>query len=188
MGKLTFVLGGARSGKSMYAQRLAESRARQVTFIATAEALDAEMQARIESHRSYRPPHWFTLEIPHSVARSLAGQTMQPELYLLDCLSLLVSNLLLSETDSDAVPDPEITAGVVEAEIETLLSAIQEKTTDWIIVSNEVGMGLVPLHPLGRMYRDLLGKANQQIAAAADEVTFMVAGIPLQVKCLAPND
>jgi adenosylcobinamide kinase / adenosylcobinamide-phosphate guanylyltransferase len=188
MGKLTFVLGGARSGKSMYAQRLAEGHARQVTFIATAEALDAEMEARIESHRSYRPPHWLTLEIPHSIVRALVDQAMQSELYLLDCLSLLVSNLLLSGTNSDAVPDPEKTAGVVEAEIDSLLSAIQEGAADWIIVSNEVGMGLVPLHPLGRMYRDLLGKANQQIAAAADEVTFMVAGIPLQVKCSEPNN
>ena len=179
MGRLTFILGGARSGKSTYAERLARQQSGRVLYIATAQALDEEMAGRIRQHRSQRPPNWQTLEAPSGVAaalQSLPGP--QPDLVLLDCLTLLVSNLLLQACPADGEPDAQTAEVPVRAEIESLLAAIQSSPADWIVVSNEVGMGLVPPYPLGRIYRDLLGWANQQMAATADEVLLMVAGLP----------
>lgn len=179
MGRLTFILGGARSGKSTYAERLARQQSGNVLYIATAQALDEEMAARIRQHRSQRPPTWQTLEAPSNVAaalRNLPGP--QPDLALLDCLTLLVSNLMLQACPADGESQAQAAEALVRAEIESLLAVIQSSPPDWIVVSNEVGMGLVPPYPLGRIYRDLLGWANQKMAASADEVLLMVAGLP----------
>jgi adenosylcobinamide kinase/adenosylcobinamide-phosphate guanylyltransferase len=180
MGKLTFILGGARSGKSHYAQRLAEKRGGRVTFLATATAGDDEMQARIAQHRSERPSSWRTREIPHSIAAALQESPLQGDVVLLDCVTLLVSNVLLLE-ESDA-------SARVEAEIDGLLAAIQNSAAEWIVVSNEVGLGLVPPTPLGRIYRDLLGRANHTLVARADKVLWMVAGIPVPIEQFREND
>lgn len=181
MGKLTFILGGARSGKSTYAEKLAAACPGQVLYIATAQPLDEEMQTRIQSHRQRRPEAWQTLELSNGVGAYLLSNPPQADCILLDCLTLLVSNLLLrSAPDTDA-PDESAATALVEAEITTLLEAIGSSFADWIIVSNEVGMGLVPPYPLGRLYRDLLGRANQRLAACSDEVVFMVAGIPMHL-------
>jgi adenosylcobinamide kinase / adenosylcobinamide-phosphate guanylyltransferase len=182
MGRLTFILGGARSGKSAYAQRLAEQHGGQVTFIATATAGDDEMAARILKHQKERPANWVTREIPHGIASVLtSAQTgdVGTELVLLDCLTLLVSNLLLQD-DSMKIDEVAV-ATRVETEISGLLALIQNSDVDWIIISNEVGLGLVPSYPLGRIYRDLLGRANQELAACANEVFWMVAGVPVPI-------
>lgn len=184
MGKLTLILGGARSGKSTYAEKLASSSAGQVVYIATAQPLDQEMQARIQNHRDNRPDTWRTLEVPRFVARNLPDRILDADVILLDCLTLLVTNILMEDTNSEDEPDEIIAAEKVEDEIEALFSAIRRGGANWIVVSNEVGLGLVPPYPLGRVYRDLLGKTNRQFAEFAEEVYFMVAGIPLPLNRL----
>lgn len=181
MGKLTFILGGARSGKSTYAQQLAERRGGPITYIATATASDEEMAARITQHRHDRPPEWMVREIPHGIGSALVVKPIQGGTALLDCLTILVSNvMLMGETDIDN-PDESAATARVEGEIDGLIRAIQDSRADWIVVSNEVGQGLVPPYPLGRVYRDLLGRANQRLAALAGEVIWMVAGIPVPI-------
>lgn len=181
MGRLTLILGGARSGKSSYAQALAAGRGRQIVYIATAEGLDPEMEARIAAHKTDRPEEWQTVEIPFGIGRALRVKPIQADLVVLDCLTMLVSNLLLSMTKDENEPD-EITASLgLEVEMDELIATIQGSQAEWVIVSNEVGMGLVPPYPLGRIYRDLLGKANRQLAAFADEVYLLVAGIPVPI-------
>ncbi len=173
---LTLILGGARSGKSTFAQKLAEQRGRDVLFVATAEALDDEMAHRIAAHKAERPSHWQTLETPLNVGKSIAMSKGEFEVVLLDCMTLLASNVLLSFKDSEM---PERAPLALKIEVEGILTSFRQGKSSWIIVSNEVGLGLVPDNPLGRIYRDVLGTANQKIAECADEVLFMVAGIPL---------
>lgn len=185
MGKLTFILGGARSGKSALAQRLAGQRATRVAYVATAQALDSEMASRIAAHRRARPAQWLTLELPCGVGAALRREPPQADLVLLDCLTLLVSNALLAAAGDEQAPDESAVARAVEAEVSALLLAIQESSFEWIVVSNEVGMGLVPPYPLGRMYRDLLGKANVQLAQVASEAYFLIAGMPIPLHQLA---
>jgi adenosylcobinamide kinase/adenosylcobinamide-phosphate guanylyltransferase len=176
--QVTLILGGARSGKSDYAERLAAQAGTRVLYIATAEAKDEEMAARIRLHRQDRPAGWQTLEAPLSVSSALATLAGRPDVLLLDCLTLLVSNILLArENEAQAEID-----AAVQAEVQALLAASRRLAIPLIIVSNEVGLGLVPPYPLGRAYRDILGRANQQLARAADLVFFMVAGLPMTVK------
>ena len=185
MGKLTFILGGARSGKSSYAQSLAEKHPGRVAFIATATPDDDEMAARIIKHQKERPPGWATFEIHHGIAGALRTSPPRADIILLDCLTLLVSNLLFQ--DGQTGVDERTAAARIETEINGLLGFIRDGGADWIIVSNEVGLGLVPPYPLGRIYRDLLGRANQELAAAADEVVWMVAGIPVPIQNYREN-
>ncbi len=173
-----FILGGARSGKSDYAERLAAEMGRHVLYIATAEARDEEMVTRIAAHRRARPTDWRTLEAPRRVGEALATLDERPDLLLLDCLTLLVSNLVLA---LEGEPAATIEAAV-QAEVETILAAQAELAVPLIAVSNEVGLGVVPPYPLGRLYRDILGRVNQRVAALADQVLFMVAGLPMVVK------
>jgi adenosylcobinamide kinase / adenosylcobinamide-phosphate guanylyltransferase len=177
--KLTFILGGARSGKSSYAQRLATERGQHILYVATAEAGDDEMQNRIQAHRAERPAHWATLEAPFKVGEAILAEVGRAKIILIDCLTLLASNVIVP------LPEPvtdQIATEALQAEVNGLLTAYGQREWEWIIISNEVGLGLVPPYPLGRVYRDALGRANQQIAAAADEVLFMVAGLPMKVK------
>jgi len=180
MGRLILILGGARSGKSTQGQRLARAHGGKVVFIATAEAQDDEMRDRIAAHKSERTPDWQTLEIPYNVAEVFARLSPPADVVLFDCLTLLVSNLLLLGGDIDQ-PDVAEAENRLEVEIRALLEAIRSGRADWIVVSNEVGLGLVPPYPSGRVYRDLLGRANQRLAARADEVYWMVAGIPVPI-------
>jgi adenosylcobinamide kinase/adenosylcobinamide-phosphate guanylyltransferase len=167
---MTLLLGGARSGKSALAVQLAASE-REVVFIATAEAGDDEMAARIARHRAERPTGWSTREEPIAVAESLAAAP--PEAcVILDCLSLWVSNLLGADWADDAVA----------AEAERTASAGAARVGRTIVVSNEVGLGLVPESPLGRRYRDLLGHVNTAFAERADEGFFLVAGRVLRLE------
>lgn len=177
--KITLILGGARSGKSSHAQRLAEATGSPVTFIATAQALDEEMTARIQKHRLERPTSWETLEIPCNLASHVPQ--IKSQVVLLDCITLLISNLLMQFVTDDLVDETPFFLSI-EKEIEALIAAIHTQDQDWFIISNEVGLGLVPPYPMGRAYRDALGWANQRLARDADKVLFMVAGIPMVVK------
>lgn len=177
--RVTLVIGGARSGKSAYAQRLAEESGRPVLYVATATAGDEEMAERIARHRAARPTHWRTLEIPMNIGPALEATIAGGEVVLLDCLTMLVSNLMMDEGEG-ATAD-RLEARVVE-ELEALLKVCRTREAQLIVVSNEVGMGLVPPYPMGRVYRDVLGRANQWLAARSDRVVLMVAGIPLEVK------
>ena len=177
--KDVLILGGARSGKSSHAQRLAEESGKSVTFIATAQALDEEMRRRIQKHRDARPAHWETLEIPVDVAAHV--RQIKSEVVILDCVTLLVNNLMMQFVKDDVVEEAPFLQAVQE-DINELLASIPAKGQHWMIISNEVGLGLVPAYQMGRVYRDGLGWANQRLARAADEVIFMVAGIPTVIK------
>ncbi len=181
MGHLTFLLGGARSGKSTHAERLARQVGGSVTFIATAEALDPEMANRIAAHKCKRPEDWRTLEIPRRITAVLEKDPPRSQVIILDCLTLLVTNILLEASPEEEEPEEAVAFSLVKGELEALLAFIKRHEAYWVLVSNEVGLGLVPPYPLGRVYRDLLGWANQQVAARANEVLWMVAGIPVPV-------
>lgn len=179
MGRLTLILGGARSGKSSYAQSLAEATGQSVTFIATAQALDEEMSRRIQQHRAERPASWETLEIPLDLASHV--QQVQSDVVILDCITLLVSNLLMQFAKDDLVDEAPF-AKSLQKEVEELIKSIRGREKHWILISNELGLGLVPPYQMGRVYRDWLGWANQRLAREADKVIFMVAGIPTVIK------
>ena len=182
MGKLTLILGGARSGKSTFAEKLALRNGGRVAYIATAQALDGEMQERIAIHRLQRPGAWQTYEIPSGVGRKVLQNPPQAEVILLDCLTLLVANCLLEAAPDVDHPDEAQATSQVHRELDDLLTAIQSSPAEWIVVSNEVGLGLVPPYPLGRVYRDLLGWANQRLALRAGKVIFMIAGLPMRLE------
>ncbi len=176
--EFVLVLGGARSGKSDWAQSQLEAQARDVLFVATATAGDAEMQSRIQKHRANRPANWKTLEAQRNVGQAIVAAKPK-DWVLLDCVTMLASNVLFS------LPEPVIEADyqkAMRAEIEALIDAWHQQDASWMLISNEVGLGLVPPNALSRYYRDELGRANQRLAKAATKVVFMVAGIPMVIK------
>jgi len=170
------VLGGARSGKSSYAQQVAAYRGGRVLFCATAQPLDEEMRERIQAHRQNRPPGWDTLEIKDGLASALAGKTGGYDTVILDCVTLLTANCIGESVDYGAAEK------VVDAEIDSLIDLMSRAVCRFILVSNEVGGGIVPDNRLARVYRDALGRANQRLARAADEVILMTAGLPMKLK------
>jgi len=178
-GKLIFITGGARSGKSSFAEKLAAKTSKEVVYIATGQPLDEEMAHRIKKHREKRLNTWETYEEPIEVRALVSRLGLEKEVILIDCLTLLTSNLLLRKEDK--VEDSRW-QGEILAEIEKLAEVSYKVPAQIIIVSNEVGMGLVPNNTLGRVYRDILGRANSIIADKADEVFMMVSGIPLKIK------
>jgi adenosylcobinamide kinase/adenosylcobinamide-phosphate guanylyltransferase len=173
---IILILGGARSGKSRYAQELAEKLGRKVLYVATAEALDDEMKARIEAHRRSRPSSWKTVEAASDVAAAIADDVVDADVVIIDCLTLLLSNV----ADEDA--GVEVWEKRAAEELDRLVALADGAAARFIVVSNEVGLGLVPAYPLGRGFRDVVGWANQMLARRAAEVYFMVAGIPLKLK------
>ena len=163
------ILGGARSGKSAYAQSLAEGYSPERLYLATATPGDDEMAARIARHQADRGHGWTTLEEPLEVAAALLKHARAGRVVVVDCLTLWLTNLMLAGRD----PGPAVT---------TLAEAIRALAGPVILVSNEVGMGIVPDHKLGREFRDWQGRANREIGAACDAVIFVAAGLPLQLK------
>jgi adenosylcobinamide kinase/adenosylcobinamide-phosphate guanylyltransferase len=163
------VLGGARSGKSRYAQDRAEALEGDLIFIATAHALDEEMAERIARHRSDRGKRWRTIESPLALADTIAGHCGPDRVLLVDCLTLWMSNLILGDHD-------------VEAAVDGVRKAISQATGPLIFVSNEVGLGIVPDNALARRFRDAAGSVNRAIAAVATEAMFIAAGLPLRLK------
>ncbi len=179
--QVVLVLGGARSGKSQFAQELASRLGKEVLFAATSEALDEEMRQRIEEHRRVRPANWRTVEAPLRVGCRITEEIGDARVVILDCLTLLVSNVIGQCGDPEQV-DAELAAEKVAAEIAGLVDCIDRAEASFLLVSNEVGMGLVPENRVGRLYRDLLGRANRELAQRADVVCFLIAGIPVTIK------
>lgn len=166
--RLTLILGGARSGKSHLGERLTRAAGAEAPFyVATAEALDDEMARRIARHQADRGADWRTVEAPHGLPDAIAGEPSAP--MLIDCLTLWLSNRLLAEADLDA-------------DRQALLAALRTRQGATVVVSNEVGLGLVPDNRLGREFRDAQGILNREVAAAADCVLFVAAGIPMVMK------
>ncbi|MCK9615044.1 MAG: bifunctional adenosylcobinamide kinase/adenosylcobinamide-phosphate guanylyltransferase [Candidatus Omnitrophica bacterium] len=173
MGKIIFILGGARSGKSSFALKLAKkSKKTKVAFIATGEARDNEMKQRILFHRRSRPSNFKTFEQAHNLSGLLKKIASGFDVIIIDCLTLFVSNLLLKKYDEKKIAN----------EISKMLTVLKKTHTKAIIVSNEVGLGIVPQTKLGRDFRDIAGKVNQVVAQGADNVFFMVSGLPWRVK------
>lgn len=166
------VLGGARSGKSRHALEQARQAGTSVAFLATARALDGDMATRIGRHRAERPTRWTTIEEPYEVPAASRRAARSHDLVVVDCVTVWVSNLM-ERGDDDAL---------VLAAVDDLAKLLRERLVSVILVSNEVGEGVHPPTELGRRFRDLLGLANQRLAAAADRVTLMVAGLPLTAK------
>lgn len=181
-GKLHFITGGARSGKSTFAEKLAVSLRKRVLYIATCEPGDEEMVKRAKLHRERRPPSWETIEEPYDVETVISTYGNRYGIILIDCLTLFVTNHLLKTGLIDDYSREEDKEKEVLQHVENMAKRLLEVDAHGIIVSNEVGMGLVPDNPLGRFYRDVLGKANQIAASMAHEVYFMVSGIPLRIK------
>jgi len=173
MSKIILVTGGARSGKSGFAERLAESYPAQRGYVATAEARDGEMEARIARHRQRRGGEWQTIEEPLELADAIVQNQGRYGVLLVDCLTLWLSNLLF-HLDGDSA--------AILSRVRALVEGFADLSTPLIIVTNEVGMGIVPEHPLSRAFRDLAGEANQIVAAGADEVYVSISGIPLRLK------
>ena len=165
---LTFLIGGARSGKSAYAEKLTSGFPAPWRYIATAQAYDDEMRERIDIHRGRRGNAWLTVEAPLDLAAALE-EAPRGQPVLVDCLTLWLSNHMLAEHD-------------VEAECGRLMKTLTRPKGPWFVVSNEVGLSIVPDNALGRRFRDAQGRLNQQVAAVADRVLLMVAGLPMQVK------
>jgi adenosylcobinamide kinase/adenosylcobinamide-phosphate guanylyltransferase len=174
--QVVLILGGARSGKSAYAQRLAEAWWAKPLYLATAETLDQEMAERVKAHQRQRGSRWGCAEEPLDVARILLAATPPRDGVLLDCATLWLTNVLLKEGEP-----------AVQSRKQDLLAALKASRTSVILVSNEVGLGIVPESRLGRDFRDLQGRLNQDLAAAADIVLFIMAGLPLALKGAIPQ-
>jgi adenosylcobinamide kinase/adenosylcobinamide-phosphate guanylyltransferase len=167
---LTLIIGGARSGKSMLAERLAGEGGREVVYVATAEARDSEMAARIARHRAQRPAHWRVVEEPLALAAVLCRQAQTERCVLVDCLTLWLCNLLHAG------------AARFEAERDALLAALPALAGDVVLVGNETGMGVVPVGELSRRFVDESGRLHQAVAACAQRVLLVVAGLPMTLK------
>lgn len=174
--ELVLILGGVRSGKSNFAQRLAGMADGKVVFLATAQAGDDEMAERISRHKASRPASWHTIEEPLELARVLQTEAASADVVLIDCLTLWLNNLLIEYEDS---AEEEALK-----QMKRILDSYQRGNASYILVSGEVGMGLVPPYPMGRAFRDILGRVNQELAQRADKVFMLLAGIPLEIKSL----
>ena len=174
--RIILITGGARSGKSTYAQQTASGMSHDVLFVATAEPLDDEMRERIQNHRLSRPENWKTLELTRNLAVGLKKYPVVPDVVIIDCITLLISNLIQQDKSLAKLEKISI------SEISHLIEFIRSTRSIFIIVSNEIGLGLVPENKLARDYRDILGKVNQIIAKNADDVYFMISGIPQKIK------
>ena len=181
--KSVLLIGGARSGKSSYAEELARQIGGEVLFVATAEARDEEMHRRIEVHKKSRPSNWHTLEAPCKVGDCIIADNRKFNAIVLDCITLLVNNVLCQHM---AVHGEDVSEKSVEKDVKSEITAIidcmRKSPATYILVTNEVGEGIIPLGASTRIYRDILGRANQMLASAVDEVYLMVAGIPLKIK------
>ncbi|MFD1198538.1 bifunctional adenosylcobinamide kinase/adenosylcobinamide-phosphate guanylyltransferase [Brucella gallinifaecis] len=166
---ITLVLGGARSGKSSYAEKLVENSALQPVYLATGRAFDQEMESRISIHRDRRGNEWKTIEEPLNLVGALAKHARHDSFVLVDCLTLWITNLMMAEQN-------------IAAETEALIKALPTLSGPVVFVSNEVGMGIVPENRMAREFRDSAGFLHQAMASVADEVYLLVAGLPLKVK------
>lgn len=176
-GKVILFLGGARSGKSAFAEKIASKHDR-VAYVATAQDIDDEMRERIKKHQKSRPNKWVTYEVDKTLRETIGHACQGVDVVIIDCLTIYVSRRMEKTVDDD-----EIIKEIVEA-----VKSTKSAGKIALFVSNEVGMGLVPDYPVGRRYRDLLGKVNQEVAKLAGSVLFTIAGIPVDIKSLKVND
>jgi len=170
--QLIFVTGGCRSGKSRFALDWTNRHFSKKLYLATCEVLDEEMARRVEMHKKIRGPEWQTIEEPLDVVKKIKQYENEVEVILFDCITLWVSNLMMKCDDEQKIMD----------QVERLLETVKRTPSSFILVSNEVGMGIVPADPLGRRFRDIAGWVNQKIAESVDTVVFMVSGIPIFLK------
>lgn len=186
-GRLVLVTGGVRSGKSLFAEHLAATLGHKVLYLATSEIRDQEMALRVKAHQDRRPSNWSTIEEPIKIKEVISAIGQEYQVVLVDCLTLYISNLmakngLMQENDNnDLTVQPE-QESIITHEIEQLCSVAKETCVTTLIVTNEVGWGIVPSYPLGRLFRDLVGQCNQIVAAHSDEVFLLVAGLPIKIK------
>jgi len=170
--KMIFITGGCRSGKSGFALDYANQHFSKKLFLATCEVLDEELGRRVAQHKKMRGPEWQTIEEPVEIVERIKEDQSERSVMVLDCLTLWFSNLLMRGDDDQKIMD----------EVDRLIEAVRQCSHSLIVVSNEVGMGIVPADPLGRRFRDLSGMANQKLARAMETVVFMVSGIPVFLK------
>ncbi|MFA5099853.1 MAG: bifunctional adenosylcobinamide kinase/adenosylcobinamide-phosphate guanylyltransferase [Candidatus Omnitrophota bacterium] len=172
MGKIILVLGGARSGKSSFAVETAAKTVKRVIFIATAVGIDREMKQRISAHQIARPKHWITKEAPYNITAALRAIPADAKIVIIDCLTIYITNLIMKKRSDD----------IIIKDLSNLFAFIKKSNFTAIIVSNEVGLGLVPDTKLGRRFRDLAGAVNKLAAQKADQAYFLVSGIALNLK------
>lgn len=186
MAKIVLITGGARSGKSTFGEELAYAAGDKILYVATAKAIDEEMKDRIKRHRERRPDAWDTLEAYRGLGEILPQRSKDYDAILLDCVTIMSTNLIFDDPCmlQEEVPFAEMLRVEEDlmAEIDRLIASFSSLNCDLFLVTNEVGMGLVPEYPLSRFYRDALGRVNQKLGRAADEVWLVVSGIPMQVK------
>lgn len=188
---LTLILGGARSGKSDLAERLALASGRDVVIIATMDPRDDEMRLRVEQHRAGRPATWRTVEEQHDVVGAIEAHASRGDFVIVDCMTLWISNLLIGRLGDGDAASPEATAAVVEHAVDqarALAGRAAAFDGDVVVVSNEVGGGVVPAYQLGRAFRDALGGANRAVAERADRVYWVVAGLALELRSLGARE
>ena len=179
----TLILGGARSGKSLFAEQLATASGRHVIYLATAEAHDGEMHRRIAHHQARRPSHWGSVEEPMHLADQLQQLAAPGTCLLVDCLTLWLSNLLFAgRAAAQAEAGEAIDCPLFSSETSQLIQCLPDLPGQVILVSNEVGWGIVPMHPVSRLFADEQGRLNQRVAAVCNQVTLVAAGLPLSLK------
>jgi adenosylcobinamide kinase/adenosylcobinamide-phosphate guanylyltransferase len=180
------VTGGARSGKSAYAERLARESGLAVGYIATAAVTDADMRARIERHKADRPPEWATFERYRDFEKLAQDARFAANgVFILDCLTTLITNHMVDsglDFDKCAVGEADALESVIAVEVDALLDMMARHRKRLIVVTNEVGMGVVPAFRMGNLFRDIAGRLNARVAARADEVVCMISGLPLRLK------
>ncbi|MDD5250033.1 MAG: bifunctional adenosylcobinamide kinase/adenosylcobinamide-phosphate guanylyltransferase [Rhodocyclaceae bacterium] len=180
---IEFIIGGARSGKSRLAEARAQESGRAVVYVATAQALDAEMARRVAHHRARRPAHWQCIEAPLDLAQTLRRHAAADTCLLVDCLTLWLNNLFFAgSAAAQAAAGAAIDCALLQGETDALLAALPTLPGHIVLVSNEVGWGIVPMHPVSRLFADEQGRLNQRIAAVCGKVTLVAAGLPLSLK------
>jgi adenosylcobinamide kinase/adenosylcobinamide-phosphate guanylyltransferase len=180
---IQLVIGGARSGKSAFAESEALASGLRVSYVATAQAHDAEMERRVAHHRARRPAGWRSIEAPIHLAEALCTEAAPDTCLIVDCLTLWLSNLFFAGSAArQAEAGEAITCPLLAGETQALLDAVPALPGRIILVSNEVGWGIVPMHPVSRLFADEQGRLNQRVAAVSDRVTLVAAGLPLELK------
>lgn len=179
-GQFILVLGGARSGKSAFAQKLAQSQELNVTYVASALPIDEEMERRIAKHKEARPIQWATVEAPYSADTAVITACKKEQFVIWDCVTVFLSNILLECFDKGLEADEA--EALILSRFSYMLCKLEGCPGTLVAVSNEVGLGVVPEYPLGRSFRDISGRVNQILAQQADKVFFVVAGIPVEIK------